>query len=103
MKTIVASNGCEAMTRAASRTTATPDASRSEEHTSELQSPYELGCRLLLEKKKLSGTRIRAPRDTQEHPTDDVRQRHDSELSRGLGGFGCGSGRGLGLVLRGRQ
>src|SRR5207248_10915571 len=26
---------------------------RSEEHTSELQSPYELVCRLLLEKKKL--------------------------------------------------
>src|SRR6266705_5011592 len=27
--------------------------SRSEEHTSELQSPYELECRLLLEKKKI--------------------------------------------------
>src|SRR6266705_5956490 len=27
-------------------------ASRSEEHTSELQSPYDIGCRLLLEKKK---------------------------------------------------
>src|SRR5207248_11079230 len=27
--------------------------SRSEEHTSELQSPYDLVCRLLLEKKKL--------------------------------------------------
>src|SRR5207248_7756169 len=27
---------------------------RSEEHTSELQSPYELVCRLLLEKKKLT-------------------------------------------------
>src|SRR5207248_11103847 len=27
---------------------------RSEEHTSELQSPYDLVCRLLLEKKKLS-------------------------------------------------
>src|SRR5207248_10756704 len=27
-------------------------ASRSEEHTSELQSPYDLVCRLLLEKKK---------------------------------------------------
>src|SRR6266705_3209149 len=31
--------------------------SRSEEHTSELQSPYDLVCRLLLEKKKKSGTR----------------------------------------------
>src|SRR5437867_8902071 len=27
---------------------------RSEEHTSELQSPYELVCRLLLEKKKIA-------------------------------------------------
>src|SRR5436189_6399774 len=30
----------------------TPDSSRSEEHTSELQSPMYLVCRLLLEKKK---------------------------------------------------
>src|SRR5438094_2076716 len=29
---------------------------RSEEHTSELQSPYDLVCRLLLEKKKTSRT-----------------------------------------------
>src|SRR5437867_9991584 len=29
-----------------------PDGTRSEEHTSELQSPYDLVCRLLLEKKK---------------------------------------------------
>src|SRR6266516_4082329 len=29
---------------------------RSEEHTSELQSPYDLVCRLLLEKKKKHGT-----------------------------------------------
>src|SRR5437867_7261550 len=28
---------------------------RSEEHTSELQSPYDLVCRLLLEKKKMQG------------------------------------------------
>src|SRR5437867_10451721 len=28
---------------------------RSEEHTSELQSPYDLVCRLLLEKKKYTG------------------------------------------------
>src|SRR5207248_11005209 len=32
--------------------TAGSDQSRSEEHTSELQSPYDLVCRLLLEKKK---------------------------------------------------
>src|SRR5437867_8753598 len=31
---------------------ATRDRKRSEEHTSELQSPYDLVCRLLLEKKK---------------------------------------------------
>src|SRR6266516_8186745 len=29
-----------------------PSPSRSEEHTSELQSPYDLVCRILLEKKK---------------------------------------------------
>src|SRR5438094_7698223 len=29
-----------------------PDVQRSEEHTSELQSPYDIVCRLLLEKKK---------------------------------------------------
>src|SRR5207248_9395993 len=32
--------------------TAMPQGGRSEEHTSELQSPYDLVCRLLLEKKK---------------------------------------------------
>src|SRR5207248_6573505 len=32
--------------------TGTPSTTRSEEHTSELQSPYDLVCRLLLEKKK---------------------------------------------------
>src|SRR5437867_8881215 len=31
---------------------ATPQQARSEEHTSELQSPYDLVCRLLLEKKQ---------------------------------------------------
>src|SRR5207248_10930932 len=31
-----------------------PASSRSEEHTSELQSPYDLVCRLLLEKKKIN-------------------------------------------------
>src|SRR6266705_5195918 len=34
-------------------TTSSPWALRSEEHTSELQSPYDLVCRLLLEKKKI--------------------------------------------------
>src|SRR5690348_17398162 len=35
---------------------------RSEEHTSELQSPVHLVCRLLLEKKKKIKTRPRAPK-----------------------------------------
>src|SRR5256885_11812843 len=34
-----------------------PHSSRSEEHTSELQSPCNLVCRLLLEKKKVPPTR----------------------------------------------
>src|SRR5256885_3987514 len=38
-------------------------ARRSEEHTSELQSPCNLVCRLLLEKKKLAGTRVQSCRD----------------------------------------
>src|SRR5256885_3131434 len=36
----------------ATRPTSTPPTPRSEEHTSELQSPCNLVCRLLLEKKK---------------------------------------------------
>src|SRR5438094_2985263 len=36
-----------------------PSPPRSEEHTSELQSPYDLVCRLLLEKKKNRGDRDR--------------------------------------------
>src|SRR5438094_1330647 len=47
--------------------------SRSEEHTSELQSPYDLVCRLLLEKKKKkasnSSCRHRAD-DCRLHPCD---------------------------------
>src|SRR5437867_5677922 len=39
-----------------------PEIVRSEEHTSELQSPYELVCRLLLEKKKPSPTTRRPAR-----------------------------------------
>src|SRR5438094_4842804 len=35
-------------------------AERSEEHTSELQSPYDLVCRLLLEKKKKTQPRLRS-------------------------------------------
>src|SRR2546426_3955370 len=36
-------------------------AGRSEEHTSELQSPCNLVCRLLLEKKKIEKTRLPTP------------------------------------------
>src|SRR5438876_2675803 len=45
---------CSSWRNAASRirSTARPSCSRSEEHTSELQSPVHLVCRLLLEKKK---------------------------------------------------
>src|SRR5438094_1985887 len=37
---------------------------RSEEHTSELQSPYDLVCRLLLEKKKKKKNRTRNTQHT---------------------------------------
>src|SRR5437867_8949499 len=39
---------------------------RSEEHTSELQSPYDLVCRLLLEKKKKYHTHRTATRTTKQ-------------------------------------
>src|SRR5256885_3818638 len=60
--------------RASCRSAATSgggrDAARSEEHTSELQSPCNLVCRLLLEKKKkLARQRaITAPSAVQNHP-----------------------------------
>src|SRR5258708_17383358 len=44
---------------------------RSEEHTSELQSPDHLVCRLLLEKKKRRGHTIKTPRLTDD-PEDSV-------------------------------
>src|SRR2546422_2581050 len=46
----------------ARRSAATAGGCRSEEHTSELQSRLHLVCRLLLEKKKQTNTRCRAPR-----------------------------------------
>src|SRR5438094_2534919 len=52
-----AARSYDASTPASSRAGSCPR-SRSEEHTSELQSPYDLVCRLLLEKKK-STTRHR--------------------------------------------
>src|SRR5256885_247705 len=47
--------------------------SRSEEHTSELQSPCNLVCRLLLEKKKTSPSYVRA-RSTRSTPTRSGRE-----------------------------
>src|SRR5437867_9604460 len=40
------------------------DEARSEEHTSELQSPYDLVCRLLLEKKTSNTTSYSSPRSS---------------------------------------
>src|SRR5207248_9549992 len=42
---------CPSVCRSSRRRGTKGDCSRSEEHTSELQSPYDLVCRLLLEKK----------------------------------------------------
>src|SRR5437867_9246500 len=44
---------------------------RSEEHTSELQSPYDLVCRLLLEKKKKRPT-LFSRRTNQSHATQNL-------------------------------
>src|SRR2546426_5142009 len=46
------------------------DSARSEEHTSELQSPCNLVCRLLLEKKKKN------TKERYDHPTRDVSSGH---------------------------
>src|SRR5258708_23034533 len=50
------------------RSTTAPSKGRSEEHTSELQSPDHLVCRLLLEKKKKKTTlpklKVTRPKDT---------------------------------------
>src|SRR5437867_5950310 len=46
------------------------EAEKSEEHTSELQSPYDLVCRLLLEKKKIKTTTTERIRTNQLHHTE---------------------------------
>src|ERR1039457_7728780 len=53
------------------RTDPTSISARSEEHTSELQSPCNLVCRLLLEKKKSSMQQRsqRKPRESRQHDT----------------------------------
>src|SRR5437879_11371129 len=48
---------------------------RSEEHTSELQSPMYLVCRLLLEKKKRKKSRILNTKHNREHNVDEVTDR----------------------------
>src|SRR5438094_7583432 len=55
---------------------------RSEEHTSELQSPYDLVCRLLLEKKKKKQNHQHKKKQYQQH-TDTQRlqrPRNDDQL-----------------------
>src|SRR5207244_13618137 len=51
VRTVPADSGCRAMAVMALPTTMPMPKSRSEEHTSELQSPDHLVCRLLLENK----------------------------------------------------
>src|SRR5207249_8446532 len=51
------------MVREASSRTLVIDRGRSEEHTSELQSRFDLVCRLLLEKKKIITDAIKSPTD----------------------------------------
>src|SRR5947208_3889088 len=58
---------------------------RSEEHTSELQSPDHLVCRLLLEKKKKKPKERPKPRNTQKNATNlCTRPRTASQQSRTL-------------------
>src|SRR5947208_13565846 len=57
-------SACERRTSAPRRCSSSPRGWRSEEHTSELQSPDHLVCRLLLEKKKTIKHRIRSRSQT---------------------------------------
>src|SRR6266705_6840732 len=52
--------GSRSCRRSTARASCCACSTRSEEHTSELQSPYDLVCRLLLEKKKQKTYRRRA-------------------------------------------
>src|SRR5258708_13240655 len=49
-----------------------PPLTRSEEHTSELQSPDHLVCRLLLEKKKKNRHRLNIPQLQPTHSSDSL-------------------------------
>src|SRR5437867_7001206 len=61
-----------------SRGSATPR-TRSEEHTSELQSPYDLVCRLLLEKKNSNQRASREPTNLPEHEVPRHNLEHDTQ------------------------
>src|SRR6266516_6756165 len=51
-----------------------PRPGRSEEHTSELQSPYDLVCRLLLEKKKTNTHTLHRNCETTDTDTSTIQQ-----------------------------
>src|SRR5258708_18522659 len=54
---------------------------RSEEHTSELQSPDHLVCRLLLEKKKKKSNKVSSDRHAKVDPVTCYRQRAQTQHS----------------------
>src|SRR2546426_6551499 len=54
---------------------------RSEEHTSELQSPCNLVCRLLLEKKKKKNNELRNSRQTEEDTNTSASPHHTCPVS----------------------
>src|SRR6266850_7379500 len=55
----------------------TPCSTRSEEHTSELQSPCNLVCRLLLEKKNINHIQHRELGELEILPSEDLRVERD--------------------------
>src|SRR5207248_7604650 len=55
---------------------------RSEEHTSELQSPYDLVCRLLLEKKKQQKNLANSHMNTSYISLPDIRHSHGQHPHR---------------------
>src|SRR5256885_10230202 len=69
--------GCPAIVRWAP-ITGRPSSTRSEEHTSELQSPCNLVCRLLLEKKKKKNIQVSCEDVIKE--ASDVTEERDHEV-----------------------